>query len=99
MMKNEMFIPCGAGKIHVYAGDAQYGQVLIDLLVERDGKEFAFPIVTVENPVIGTASTEATDGDATSVYVYGDMNDDEYTHKVVIPNSCIDEAMKIYEEI
>ena len=96
-MKSEICIPCGAGKIHVYGGDAQYGQVLIDLVVERDGEEVALPIVTVENPLKETHSTAATDGDATTVYVYGDMNDDEYTHKVVIPNSCIDEAVKAYK--
>ncbi len=83
----------GAGVLRVTDGLDEYGGIMIDLVVERNGRKYELPIVTIENPVDPSVESAATKADATSVYVYGDLNEDAYTHKVVIPNRLIDEAV------
>lgn len=93
MAEEKFEVKVGAGKIRVIAGDEAYGSVMVDLVVERDGREYSLPIVAIENPNDKAVHSEATDANATTVYVYGDLNDDAWTHKVKIPNKYIDDAV------
>ena len=91
-----MEVKTGVGTFRVYEGEDGYGQVNIDLLVNREGKEVVLPVVVVENPTDKSVASSSTDVNATTVYVYETMDDDEYTKKIVIPNSVVDE---VFEEL
>lgn len=89
-----MEVKTGVGIFRVYEGESGYGAVNVDLVVQRDGKEITLPVVIVENPIDKSVSSQDTDVNATTVYVYETMDDDEYTKKIVIPNSVVDEAFE-----
>ncbi len=95
-MEKELMVQVGIGTFHIYEGDPAYGSVNIDLVVEKNGKKVSLPVAVVENPVDPGVASSVTDVNATTVYVYGDMDEDEYTHKIVIPNSVAEDAIAEY---
>ena len=97
MVKNTFEVKTGIGKLRVYEGEKGYGQVNIDLVVKRNGREYLLPVVVVENPTDPEVETADTRVDATTVYVYGSLNDDEWTDKHVIPNFEVDRVISTYE--
>ena len=86
-------VKVGAGTLRITEGEPEYGQVMVDLVVERDGKEYALPVATIENPNDPEVDSPATKADATTVYVYGTFDCDMFSQKTVIPNSYIDDAV------
>ena len=66
----------------------------IDFKLRGHEKEPAIPVCMIEDAALSAASSE-TNGKAIVVRVYGDLNDDEYTHRIDIPIADIEKA---YEE-
>ena len=79
----------GVGKLRVSEGEEAYGQAIVDLVVERDGREYAIPIVAINNPI----DSAVEDANATTVYVYQSLDCPWFTHRVKIPNEFIDDAI------
>ncbi len=79
----------GVGKLRVSEGEEAYGQAIVDLVVERDGREYAIPIVAIENPI----DPDVDDANATTIYLYKTLECPRFTHRVKIPNAFIDDAI------
>lgn len=79
----------GVGKLRVSESEEAYGQAIVDLVVERDGREYAIPIVAIENPI----DSAVDNANATTIYLYKTLECPLFTHRVKIPNEFIDDAI------
>lgn len=93
--KKTMELKTAHGTLIVQAfDDPDYPALNIDFRPDGHEDEPAVPICMVEDAAEYVASSE-TNGKAVVTRVYGDCNDDGYTHRIDIP---IDEIKKFVEE-
>ncbi len=89
-LTEEVELEVGGGVFRVAPGDNTYGALCVDFVVrDKNGNEFAVPIVTIESPTASVKTTPATRADAVTVYAYGNPCSDEYTNRVTIPRDDI----------
>ncbi len=98
-MEKKFEVETGIGKFRVMEGEPGYGQVMVDLVVSRNGREYSLPIAIIENPTDADVETDYTRVDATTVYLYRSLNDDEWTDKYVIPNDEVDKTIAELSEL